>query len=156
MKKFSLVLSFCFIFVFTIKINAQELTIFEGFWEPEFYQDDKQISKKEFKKLIENNNQAANYWKKAELNSTLTFVALIGQVGTAVWSGYELSQDDGDALGPALGSLGFGILGGVFLHLSNQNRKNTILTYNRQFDNKTTFRLVPTNNRNGVGLALKF
>ncbi|UII76851.1 hypothetical protein LV716_03420 [Flagellimonas sp. HMM57] len=156
MKKLSFILSFVSIFLFMVKVNAQEITTFTGFWGAEYYQDDKELSKKEFKSLLYTNNEAAIYWKKAETNETIGYVALLAQLGLAIWTGAELAKDDGNSLEPALGSLGFGILGSLFLHFSNQNAKKAILTYNKQFDNKTTFRLVPTSNRNGIGLALKF
>ncbi|WP_123877459.1 hypothetical protein [Flagellimonas maritima] len=67
-----------------------------------------------------------------------------------------MAEDDGDALVPALGTIGFGLIGSFFLYQSNKNSKKAILTYNEHLDYKTSFRLVPMGNRNGLGVALKF
>lgn len=156
MKKLNFILALCLMTLFTVKINAQEITSFSGFWGQEYYQDDKELTKHEFKNLLNTNNEAATYLKRAETNAAVAYAAYIAQMGFVVWTASELEEDNGSTLGPALGTIGLGIIGAIFLHQSNKNNKKAILTYNKQFDNKTSFRLVPTSNRNGIGIALKF
>ncbi len=48
------------------KVMAQEITMFSGFWAPEYYQDDKKINKKELEALFIKNDEVQLQWKKAK------------------------------------------------------------------------------------------
>lgn len=137
--------------------KAQEITVFQGFWGMEYYQDDQKITKEELKGLFDKNEEVGTYWKKSGKNSTLAYASVGGQFAFAVWALSEWDEDDASgALAPALGSLGFGVLAAIFLNSANKNAKKAILTYNKQFDDKATFRIEPVGNRHGFGLALKW
>lgn len=152
------VLFFCM-----MSVSAQEITMFPGFWSAEYYQDDQRIDKKELKTLFSKNEAVNAHWKKSK-NQELGFViATTAELGLLVWAYSELLNDSRSnrdnakkAVGPLLGGLGAAVVGGIFLNASNKSKRKAILTYNKQFDNKTTFRLVPVSNQNGLGLALKF
>lgn len=146
-------------------VSGQEVSSFPGFWKTEYYQDDKQITRKEFGALMESNSIAAKHWRKSKTNETLAGITLVAQMGFSIWMVSELIQDDpfltnrdrvDNALAPSIGVVSTGIAGSIFLYLHSKSKKRAILTYNKQFDNKTTYNLVPISNQNGLGLALRF
>ncbi len=148
---------FVVLFLVFCTAQAQEITVFPGFWKTEYYQDDNQITKQELKTLFSKNEEANAHWEKSNKNSTIAYIAIAGQTAGAFWLGTQLgSEDNGDIVAPLAATLGFGIIAGIFLNAANKNGKRAILTYNKQFDDKTTYRLVPVSNQNGLGLALKF
>lgn len=103
------------------------------------------------------NEEANAYWKKSTKNATIGYVALAGQMASVVWLASQLdSEDDNDRIAPAAATVGIGIVGLIFINAANKNGKKAILTNNKQFDNKTTYSLVPVSNQNGLGLALQF
>lgn len=153
-----------FLFVlFTTESSAQEITVFPGFWSSEYYQDDKKIDKKELEALFKKNDEVQAYWKKSKGQAVASGVVVVAELGFIIWMYAEIldesrpRQERGKrALGPLIGGLGSSVIAGVLLHASNKSKKRAILTYNKQFDKKTTFRLIPVGNQNGLGLALKF
>jgi hypothetical protein len=157
---------FLVLFVVVItNIMAQEITSFAGMWGMEYYQDDKKITRKEVKDLFSKNEEIIMHWKKADTKEVVAGVALLGQFAVGIWGISELLNDDPNlsnrdkaknAIGPLAGSLGAGIIGAVFLNSANKSRKRAILSYNKQFDTKTTFRLEPIGNKAGLGLAIKW
>lgn len=142
--------------VFVFSANAQEISVFPGMWSVEYYQDDQRITKEELKALFAKNKEVQTYWKKSNVNSTLAAAAIGTELAFAIWTGIELAKDDGNSLIPGVGTLGFAIIGGIFINGANKNGKKAILTYNKQFDKRTSFYLTPVSNQNGLGLALKF
>jgi len=161
-KSITLLLLFVF---FSAESSGQEITVFPGFWSSEYYQDDKKIDKKELEALFAKNEEVQAYWKKSKGQEIAAAVALTAEMGFAVWMTLELLNDDPNlyardraknALIPVIGAIGTSIVGTVFMYASAKSKKKAILTYNKQFDKKTAFRLVPVSNQNGVGLALKF
>ncbi len=139
--------------------------MFPGFWSPEYYQDDEKISKKQLEFLLAKNEEVNAYWKKSKRQEIVFGVAVIAELGFAIWFYSELLNDSPyltnrekaeNAIGPALGVLGTGILAGIFRNSASKSKKKAILTYNKQFDKKTVYRLTPVSNKNGLGLALKF
>lgn len=154
------------LFLFTVGISqimAQEVTIFPGFWSPEYYQDDTKISKKDLEALLAKNDEVLSHWKKAKTQEAVFGIATLAEVGLLVWGYSELLDDNrprneraNRAVGPIAGSLGALIIGAIYLNKANQSKKNAILTYNKQFDEKTAFRVAPIGNQNGLGLALRF
>lgn len=148
---------FTVLFLVFSMAQGQEITAFPGLWNVEYYQDDTQITKKELKELMAKNEEANAYWKKSSKNATIGYVALAGQMACVVWLASQLDSDDeNDRIAPAAATFGIGIVGLIFINAANKNGKKAILTYNKQFDNKTTYSLVPVNNQNGLGLALRF
>ena len=165
MRTFKFSIFFLVVISVSTKAIAQEITSFQGMWSMEYYQDDKKITRKEVKNLFSNNEGVNKHWKKADTKTVVAGVAAIGQFAGAIWGFSELLNDDPslsnrdkakNSIGPLAGSIGAGIIGAIFLNSANKSRKNAILTYNKQFDSKTTFRMEPISNNNGLGLALKF
>ncbi len=137
--------------------KAQEITAFPGFWSTEYYEDDTKITKQELKTLFAKNEEVNRYWKKSNKNETLAYIAIAGQTAGAFWFGAELGSDNSsDLLAPLAASLGFAVIAGIFINAANKNAKKAILTYNKQFDTKTTYSIEPLANKNGLGVALKW
>ncbi|UWX54203.1 hypothetical protein NYZ99_14630 [Maribacter litopenaei] len=150
------ILFFALTFLFFLNTNAQEITVFPGFWSMEYYQDDDRITKKELKALLAKNEEINAYWKKSNTYSTLGYLSLLGEGVGAFWLASTLNTDNpNETLAPLGVTLGFATIGLIFIHSANENGKKAILAYNKQFDNESTFKLVPTSNSNGVGLGLE-
>ena len=56
-----------------------------------------------------------------------------------------------NASGSIAGSIGAAIIGVIYMNSTSKSRKRAILSYNKQFDGKTTFRLEPVVNGAGLG-----
>lgn len=144
---------------------AQEITTFASMWSMEYYQDDQKIAKKEVKALFSKNEEVYMHWKKADTKEIVAGVALVGEFVGVFWGVSELLNDDPllsnrdkakNAIGPLAGGLGAAIVGVIFLNSANKSRKRAILSYNKHFDTKTTFRLEPVANESGLGIAIKW
>ncbi len=140
-----------------IEVQAQEITSFSGLWSVEYYQDDNRITKQELREMFDKNEEVKEYWKKSNTYSTLGYISLLGEGVGAFWLASKLNTDNpNETIAPLGVTLGFATIALIFMHSANKNAKKAILTYNKQFDNRTSFKLVPTSSHNGVGLALKF
>lgn len=153
MKK--LLFAFFLISIFTFNsLSAQELTMFSGGLGWEFYQDDKKIDKKHFKKLLSDVPISESLWKKGNLNLGIGIGLLGAEVGFGIWA---ISNDNNNRnlTVPIIGVAVTGISAIVFSFRSLTHRKNAILSYNRSFDkNNIGQRLQPSSN--GFGLAWSF
>lgn len=148
-------LSVLFISICTTALKAQELTVYPAIWGEQYYQDKEKISCKQFSMLLEENPVSAAHWKKSKGQMLGALIAGAANAGSTVW--YLTADDkDKDTTGPIIAFAGTAILGSIFYWSANKNKRKAILEYNDSVDKKTTFRLVPTSNENGVGLALKF
>ncbi len=157
----------CLIILLTIAVNvsAQEITAFPTMWGMEYYQDDKEITRKEVKSIFSKNEEVYAHWKKANTKDVVAGIALAGEFVGVFWATTELLNDDPtltnrdrakNAIGPLAGGLAGAIVGVIYLNSANKSRKRAILSYNKQFDKTTTFRLVPVGNSNGLGVALRW
>ena len=146
--------------IVALSLNAQELSIFPNAFSTKYFQDDKEITRTEFKTLLVDYEPSETYWKRKATNEILFYGTYTLSLGAAFWTGAELgrNRDDADILAPASITLGGFLISLIFLSESNKNLKNALLIYNKQFDDpqKTSYRLVPVGNANGIGLALKF
>lgn len=152
-----IVLSFLLVCSFTT--NAQELSVFSGFWAPEYYQDDVQITKQEAKSLLLNYQGSETYWKRKMTNEALFYGTYIVALGGAFWLGAESAKNEQerDITAPAIVTGGGLLISLIFYSSAAKNGKKAILAYNKKFDNRTTsFELVPISNSKGLGLALRF
>ncbi len=155
-------LTIVLLLAFAPPVLGQEITYYSGFWKVRYYQDDREIDRAEVRQLISTNDEAMANWKKHKTQEALAVTAVAAQSGLVLWGISELYGDgtseerSSAAAGPILGSLGAAILGGVLLSASNKSKSKAIRTYNKQFDSPTSIKLVPTMNKNGLGLALRF
>ena len=136
-------------------LKAQEITVFPSIWGESFYQDKEKIGWKKVCMLLEENPASQPYWKKSKGQMVGALIAGAANAGSAIW---YLTADDKDksTTGPIVTFAGTAIIGSIFYWSANKNKRQAILEFNDSEGKKTSYRLVPTSNQNGVGLALKF
>lgn len=157
---------FLSLFIVVISTStAQEITSFVNIWGTEFYQDDQKITRKDVKELFSKNDEVYQHWKKADTKDIVAGVALVGEFVGVFWATSELLNNDPlltnrdkakNAVGPLAGGIVGALVGIIYMNSANKSRKQAILTYNKQFDDKTTFKIEPVANGAGVGLAIKW
>ena len=153
MKKLSLAF-----LVFSMCITglvAQEITVFPSMWGESFYQDKEKIGWKKFGMLMDETSTTQPYWHKAKKQMLGGLIAGAANAGSAIWY-LTAENDDKDTTGPIVAFAGTAIIGSIFYWSANSNKRKDILEYNDSLGKKTSYRLVPTSNQNGIGLALKF
>jgi len=155
MKNLKKVLLLCTICLFTTSLSAQEITMFQGAWGFEFYQDKDKLNFKEINKIMNESVVAQMHWQKSK--KQLIGGMAVGAVnfGSAIW--FLVNDRDGNSVtAPAITFLGTGLLSSILYKSAMKNKKNAILEYNDALGKKTSFRLIPTSNKYGLGLALQF
>lgn len=150
-QKFPLIL--IVLSIFSFNVQAQELTMFSGFLDYQYYQDDQRIKKAELVSLMETNTEAFSHWKKSRTFETLSWVALASEVGFFVW---EVTDNDDPSNDTATKIGVFGSLAAVitFSVIAHHQKKNAILKYNKSLEKQTAFKIVPS--KKGLGIALQF
>src|SRR5690554_3102022 len=147
-------LPLCLIFCLShLDIKAQEITMFTGFFDNQYYQDDKKINKKELTALLEKDVVAFNHWEKAKTFNTLAQIALATEIGFFVWEIADTNNTKNDT------AIKIGVSGSlaaviVFSILSHSQKKNAILKYNQGLDNSNAFSIKPS--KNGLGVVMQF
>lgn len=131
---------------------GQEITVFQGMWGDQFYQDKDKMTWKEFGMAMDSNPASEVYWSKAKKQYGVTFAAATANLGFGIW--YLVNENnDNETTAPIIGFASTAVVGSIFYCLANKNKKNAILEFNDSLG-KTTYRLVPADR--GIGLALKF
>lgn len=136
-------------------LKAQEITSFPGMWGEAFYQDKTKLSWKEIDGIMKESQAAEMHWQKSKKQALGGLIFGAANFGSAIWLLSSLDKNE-PLTGPAIAVAGTGLIGSIFFHASMKNKKTAILEYNDALDKKTSYRLVPTSNQNGIGLALKF
>ena len=139
----------------TTGLKAQEITSFPGMWGEAFYQDKTKLSWKEIDTIMKESQVAEMHWQKSKRQTLGGLVFGAANLGSAIWLLSNLDKNE-PLTGPAIAVAGTGLIGSIFFHAAMKNKKTAILEYNDALDKKTSYRLVPTSNQNGLGLALKF
>ena len=148
---FQFTIAFSLLFAFQDSL-AQEITVFQGMWGDEFYQDKDKMTWKEFGMAMDSNPASEVHWSKAKKQYGVTFAAATANLGFGIW--YLVNDNnDKETTAPIIGFASTAVVGSIFYCLANKNKKNAILEFNDSLG-KTTYRLVPADR--GVGLALKF
>jgi len=134
-------------------LEAQEITMFAGFWGPKYYQDAKQINKKQLENLLEKDAAIYKHWQRSKNYETLAWVAIGVEAGFAAW---EISDPNNrkNNTATAIGVFGSLITGTVFVFLSNGEKKKSILKHNKSIQKSTSFTIKPSGN--GLSLVLQF
>lgn len=155
MKNLKLVFVICAISLFAFSTSAQEITMFQGTWGFEFYQDKDKLSFKEINKIMNESVVAEVHWQKSkkQLIGGMAIGAL--NFGSAIWF-LSNDRDGKSVVAPAITFLGTGLISSIFYKSAMKNKKKAILEFNDALGSKTSYRLIPTSNENGIGLALKF
>ena len=141
---------------FIFKSEAQEITMFSGFFDYQYYQDERRISKTELLGLLEKNQEAIAHWERSKTFSVLSWVSLASEVGFFVWEiadNKPIENESNDTV-TQIGVLGSLAAVLTFGFLSHAQKKKSVLKYNEGLDKKTTFELRPA--KNGIGIAVVF
>ena len=133
--------------------SIQEITMFTGFFDNQYYQDDKKIKKKELTALLEKDIVALNHWEKAKTFNTLAQIALASEIGFFVWEIVDTNNTKNDTA-TKIGISGSFAAVIVFSILSHSQKKNAILKYNQGLDNSNAFSIKPS--KNGLGVVMQF
>lgn len=139
-------------FVSLSDINAQEITMFPGFWGVKYYQDDSQISKQQVESLMLTDTEANQLWQKSKQHMTIGWIAFGVEVGFLVWQLNRSSNNESQTV-PLIGVLGSAGVAIGFGLSANKLKKKAILKYNNNSDIGNLI-LGPT--YNGLGLVLQF
>jgi len=155
MKKLQILLVIGIVSFTFINLSAQEITSFPGTWGEEFYQDKEKLTWKEVNKIMMESQVAQVQWQKSKKQALggLLFGAV--NFGSTIWLVSNLDKNE-PLTAPLITAAGSGLVGAIFFKMAMKNKKNAILEYNDNLGNGTSFRLTPTSNENGIGLALKF
>jgi len=153
--RFLVVFAFCILLAGENSLSAQELTIFPGVFGMEYYEDDQRITRSEFSVLMSKDPITAELWRLSKQNLQIGIGLQLVGVGGSM---YLLSQqndlsDNELQMAPVLLLLGSTITSTVFILMSNKQRKNAILTYNRNLD-LGYLEFGPT--QKGLGLSWNF
>lgn len=155
MKNSKIVVVLSFVCLMSTDLFAQEITSFPGMWGEEFYQDKEKLTWKEINKIMMESQVAQVQWQKSKKQALGGLVFGAVNFGSTIWLISNL--DDNEPLtGPIIAAAGSGLVGAIFFKMASKNKKEAILNYNDNLGAGTSFRLVPTSNKNGLGLALKF
>ena len=135
-----------------MKLQAQELTMFQGFMGYEYYEDEQRLNKADFIKLLSQDTEAHQKWLKSQRNLTLGWLSVITQFGMLAWY-VNRNIDSRSTTAPLIGfsvatvaGLGYGIS-------ANKLRRDAILRYNANLP-QYSLHLGPT--QHGIGLTLQF
>ena len=153
MKK--VIIAIVFLSMFTTGVKAQEITMFQGSFGYEFYQDKDKLTYKEINKIMNESAVAEMNWQKSKKQLIGGMIVGAANFGSAIWFLAE-NRDGKSVVAPTITFLGTGLISSIFYKSAMKNKKKAILEYNDALGKKTSYRLVPTSNQNGFGLALKF
>ena len=154
MKNLKIVL-LCGLISLTTMLSAQEITSFPGMWGEEFYQDKTKLTWKEVNKIMTESQVSQGQWLKSKKQALGGLLFGTVNFGSTIWLLSNL-DDNKPLTGPIIAAAGSGLAGMIFFKMAMKNKKEAILNFNDNLGSGTSFRLVPTSNEHGVGLALKF
>ncbi|MDT7828113.1 hypothetical protein RQM65_05470 [Pricia sp. S334] len=155
MKLFKQIFALVTIVLISSNLSAQEITAFPGTWGESFYQDKEKLTWKEVDKIMMDSQVAQNEWRKSKKLALGGLISGVANLGSVVWLVSNLDQSK-PLTGPIIATVGTGAIGMIFFKAASENKRKAILNYNDSLSGGTSFRLVPVNNQNGTGLALKF
>lgn len=155
MKILKAIVAIGFLALFSTNVSAQEITAFPGSWGEQFYQDKEKLTWKEVNKIMMESQVAQAEWQKSKKLALGGLIFGAANLGSTVWLVSNIDQNK-PLTGPIIAAAGTGLVGMIFFKKSGDNKRRAILNYNDNLDGGTSFRLVPVNNQNGTGLALKF
>ncbi len=147
-----LILSVIIFCCFTEKAYSQELSMFQGFWTIEYYQDNQRLSKKEFESVMFQDKQAYGLWNKSKKHNAVSIIAAGVQVGFLVLLVDRLSDDENLTI-PTVGMIGSAVTSFVFGGSARKLKRDAILNYNNR-EGVSSILLTPT--YNGFGFVLSF
>ena len=160
MKMSQFIISILLLCSFNAKIDAQELTMFQGFFGYQYYQDDIEISKTEVNSLMQEHDLTKTYWNKSVYHKKYAFIALGTQLATA----YLAIRSGNNNLNPTVtgktklllaASITSALVGVGFSFSSASLKKKAILGYNK-LQSKEDFLYYLGQTNNGIGIVCSF
>lgn len=150
MKQLLQVCALSLSFLISVDLSSQELTIYQGFWGEQFYEDDVRIERKSFVDKINSNPVSMEHWRKYKKNIIGSTIFSVGTgVGVALW----INVDQGESKTfPIALTAGSAVLSSIFGQFAMKNKKEALLSYNKSKD--VGLRVSPATQ--GIGLALHF
>ena len=143
----------------TLKLSAQEITMFPGIFSTKYYQDENRITKKEIHTLMQQHELTKMYWSKSKLHNNVSKGSFVASFLFLFW--YAASNDGLiNGKGFSLNSKMIGFLGAStasigFSFSAKSLRKKAIVSYNRiNTDDKTSLFIGQT--YNGLGIVFNF
>jgi len=131
---------------------AQEISMFPGFFQTKYYEDDTRISKSQVETLLAQNDEANMLWQKSKTHLTIGVVALVAELGFAFWGSSKADKNESTTV-PLIGVLGSAAACVGFSLSSSNLKKDAILKYNASKD-VGSIKIGPT--YNGVGIVVGF
>ena len=160
MSKFKTVFLISFAVMSFIELSAQEITMFQGFFGYQYYEDDLEISKKQVNTLMQQHEVTKIYWDKASNHKRYATIAL----GTQLLTGYlAIRSINNRTFGESttmttlllVTSLTSGFVSFGFSLSSASLKKKSILGYNKlQSEEGLLLNIGQTDN--GLGLVYSF
>ncbi len=147
--------SFICLFLFSCFAIAQEITVFPSMWGESFYKDKKKITWKEFGMLMDATPEAQVYWQKSKKQMLGGLITGAANLGAGIWY-LSSNENDKDTAAPIVAFAGTAVIGSIFYWSANANKRKAILEYNEALGKKSSYKIVPSSNEYGLGLALKF
>lgn len=139
-------------FIISEHSNAQELSMYPGFWSMQYYEDSERISKKEFVDLIYSDKESSALWDKSKKHMAYAWGSFGVQVGFLIWQNIRRQNNESQTL-PLVGGLSAALVTVGFAISSGKLKKKSILKYNKSKD--TGFiNFGPT--YNGMGMVYSF
>lgn len=132
--------------------NAQEITMFPGFWSTSYYQDANKISCNQLETLLLEDKEANQLWQKSKKHEAIAYVALGVEIGFLVWQLNKGSNNESQTI-PLIGVIGSAAVAIGFSLSSSSLKKKSILKYNANQDiGKVDLGVT----YNGLGLVYSF
>ena len=138
---------------------AQELTIFQGVWGYEYYQDEIKINKSEVTTLMKSHELTNLYWTKSKKHQQIAVVAFGVQLITSYFTLNSLSNSIGPSNNKYLkflaASLGSAAIAIGYSFSSRSLKKKSILGYNKlEKQDGFIYHIGQTNH--GIGMVCSF
>ena len=155
MRQTNLIYLVFFAFLLQTPIRCQEMTVFLGPTGYTYYEDERPLITEEVHSLLSENELAFTYWKRSRTMNTIGIFSSTVAVGTGIGIlARDKNNDPPTSLYAA--SIGSTIIS-IILYLSaNNQKKKAVLTYNKGLEKNISFKLIPTGNNLGLGLAIRF
>ena len=140
---------------YTSQVYSQEMTVFLGLTGYQYYEDDRRLITAEVNSLLSDNELAFTYWKRSRTYNTIAFASSAIAVGTAI---VIVTQDDRQtgSEGLYVASIGTTLIGLIMTLSAHNQKKKTILTYNKGLEHRTAYKITPIGNKMDLDLLLNF
>ncbi len=145
----------------TDELKSQEITAFSSFWKVKYYQDDKEVDKKELETIMKSNPEADAYWQKSKSARNIAWIAFGAEVGFLTWAiivkNSKSSVNNSSTVNEVVPVIGFifsAFVYGGFTVSKYSLKKKAILSYNHGLSDDSSIEIRPASN--GIGIVIVF